>query len=102
MALFDLVGNYDRANSASMKRQIDGATFNQGVVKQQGVDFTKFIKSANSDLEVDALNINNIIDQGGNIADLENKPAGFESNEQFKAWYQGTGPGTGFANKKLI
>jgi len=99
-SLFDLVGNYNRARDASMKRQIDGATFNQGVVKQQGADFTKFIKSANSDLEADALNINNIIDQGGNIADLENKPAGFESNEQFKTWYQGTGPGTGFANKK--
>ena len=99
-SLFDLVGNYDRANNASMKRQLDGAKFNQGVVKQQGGDFTKFIKSANSDLEADALGIYKDIQKGARLEDMDNKPAGFETTEDFKTWYEGTGPGTGFANKK--
>ena len=99
-SLFDLVGNYDRANNASMKRQLDGAKFNQGVVKQQGADFTKFINSANSDLEADALGIYKDIQKGARLEDMDNKPAGFETTEDFKTWYEGTGPGTGFANKK--
>ena len=99
-SLLDLVGNYDRANNASMKRQLDGAKFNQGVVKQQGGDFTKFIKSANSDLEADALGIYKDIQKGARLEDMDNKPAGFETTEDFKAWYEGTGAGTGFANKK--
>ena len=99
-SLFDLVGNYEKANNASMKRQLDGAKFNQGVVKQQGGDFTKFIKSANSDLEADALGIYKDIQKGARLEDMDNKPAGFETTEDFKTWYEGTGAGTGFANKK--
>ena len=99
--LFDLVGNYDRAKAGSMKDELAGATFNQGITQKQGEDYTKAITNANSTLEIDALGYYNRIQQGGKIENMQDKPAGFSSNEQFLTWYEGTGPDSpGFANKK--
>ena len=99
--LFDLVGNYDRAKAGSMKDELAGRTFNQGITQKQGEDYTKAITNANSTLEIDALGYYNRIQQGGKIENMQDKPAGFSSNEQFLTWYEGTGPDSpGFANKK--
>ena len=101
MAIFDLVGNYDRAKAGSMKDELAGRTFNQGITQKQGEDYTKAIVNANSTLEIDALGYYNRIQQGGKIENMQDKPAGFSSNEQFLTWYEGTGPDSpGFANKK--
>jgi len=101
MAIFDLVGNYDRAKAGSMKDELAGRTFNQGITQKQGEDYTKAIVNANSTLEIDALGYYNRIQQGGKIENMQDKPAGFSSNEQFLTWYEGTGPDNpGFANKK--
>jgi hypothetical protein len=101
MAIFDLVGNYDRAKAGSMRDELAGATFNQGITQKQGEDYTKAITNANSTLEIDALGYYNRIQEGGRIENMQDKPAGFSSNEQFLTWYEGTGPDNpGFANKK--
>jgi hypothetical protein len=101
MAIFDLVGNYDRAKAGSMQDELAGATFNQGITQKQGEDYTKAITNANSTLEIDALGYYNRIQEGGRIENMQDKPAGFKTTEQFKEWYEGTGPDNpGFVNKK--